>query len=54
MTTALKVACGSCGRLFGKDEHAWADDWTVADAPDWKWRMETRYTCDDCHEKAAS
>jgi hypothetical protein len=42
------VSCGKCGRLFGKDESGWASDWKVCDAPDWKWRWETRYTCDDC------
>ena len=46
------VACGSCGRLFSEGEEAWADDWKVADAPDWRWRTETRYTCDKCHDAA--
>lgn len=53
MSTSLKVACGTCGRLFNEGEDAWADDWKVADAPDWKWRTETRYTCDACHDAAA-
>lgn len=53
-TKTLKVACGTCGRLFADGENAWADDWKVCDAPDWKWRVETRYTCDACHDAAAS
>jgi hypothetical protein len=50
----LKVACGGCGRLFNQGEDAWAEDWTVADAPDWKWRSETRYYCETCHEGSPS
>jgi hypothetical protein len=47
---AVAVACGKCGLLFAEGAEAWAEDWKVCDAPTWKWRMETRYLCDTCHE----
>jgi hypothetical protein len=44
------VTCQSCGRVIAVGESAWADDWKVIDVTGTTagFRMETRYTCEDC------
>ena len=53
MTARLKrpVSCGGCGHIFSEGEEAWAEDWKVCDAPNWRWRWETRYSCNPCNDK---
>lgn len=42
--------CQNCKRRLAEGESAWADDWKVLDVKGTTvtWRIETRYTCDDC------
>lgn len=42
--------CYRCGRTLAVGEVVWADDWKVIDVsgPEAVFRIETRYTCDEC------
>lgn len=46
------MTCHTCQRPLVTGESAWANDWTVADVEgdEVKWRVVTRYTCDDCEK----
>lgn len=44
---AKTPVCHVCKRSLRVGDSAWADDWKVL-GTDGSFRMETRYTCDDC------
>lgn len=46
----MMPACHECKRSLREGETAWAQDWKVLDTTgdSATWRMETRYTCEDC------
>lgn len=44
------VNCTACDKTLNEGDTAWADEWKVLDVTGEvaTWRIETRYTCDDC------
>jgi hypothetical protein len=48
VTTTAKT-CHTCNRELSEGEEAWVSHWKVpVDHFSSAYRMETRYTCDDC------
>ena len=49
----MNATCHTCKREFGEGESGWVEDWKVIDTSGTTatFRMETRYTCDDCEAK---
>ncbi len=53
MSERVMPKCASCGREFAEGESGYVEDWKALDTRGNRatWRIEQRYTCDDCEAK---